>query len=114
MNKKCEKYESIFLFGTDEQLQKHISQCPDCLAQDLEFQKVSELINEVKPYYKNKSNKFKFAKIACSLLVFILCGTGIGVITTNSDVSDMLNYGQTLSAEQLGFPVDSYGLIMVE
>ena len=30
------------------------------------------------------------------------------------DMLDTLRYGDTLSAEDLGFPVDSYGLIAVD
>ena len=32
----------------------------------------------------------------------------------DEDLYDTLKYGDTLSAEDLGFPVDSYGLLMVD
>ena len=39
---------------------------------------------------------------------------GLGVTTNDSDFVDALMYGDTLTAEDLGFPVDSYGLLMVD
>ena len=39
----------------------------------------------------------------------------VKTIYENYDVMmDTLQYGETLSAEDLGFPVDSYGLIAVD
>ena len=43
-----------------------------------------------------------------------LSGTVLGVINFNTDISDTIKYGTTLSAQDLGLPVDSYGLLMVE
>ena len=114
MEDKCKKYESIFTFRTEDDLAQHIAQCEDCAVIDAEMRKVSELIQEVKPYYKIKRRYFKIAKIACTLLVFIFCGASVGILSMNPDITDTITYGQTLSAEDLGLPVDSYGLIMVE
>lgn len=114
MNKKCTKYESLFTFRNQEELDEHISACPDCAAVQDEMDKVSALIQEVKPYYKKQRRQFKIAKIACTLLLFIFCGATVGILSTNTDITDTLTYGQVLSAEDLGLPVDSYGLIMVE
>ena len=114
MKDKCTKYEALFTFGKEEDLAKHIEQCEDCKAEHEKMQKISSLIQEVKPYYKKKRNDVKMLKIACSLLLFAFLGTGVGLYSFDTDVSDTLKYGATLSAEDLGFPVDSYGLIMVE
>ena len=38
----------------------------------------------------------------------------ITVMENYDDMLDTLRYGDTLSAEDLGFPVDSYGLIAVD
>ena len=114
MDKKCTKYESLFTFRSQQELDEHISSCPDCAKQQEEMDKVSSLIQEVKPYYKKQRRQFKLAKIACTLLLFIFCGATVGILSTNTDITDTLTYGQVLSAEDLGLPVDSYGLIMVE
>ncbi len=46
-------------------------------------------------------------------MVFSLASVG-GFALTNDDLLDTLKYGDTLSAEDLGFPVDSDGLLMVD
>ena len=53
-------------------------------------------------------------KVACALFILMFSGTTLGVLNFNTDVSDTLKYGTTLSSEDLGLPVDSYGLIAVE
>ena len=114
MTEKCTKYEAYFTFASEEDFQKHLEQCEDCRKEHEKMQKISSLVQEVKPYYKKKRQSSKVLKIACSLLLFIFLGTGIGIMNFNTDISDTLRYGTTLSAEDLGLPVDSYGLIMVE
>jgi hypothetical protein len=52
--------------------------------------------------------------MACAMFAIMLCATTVGVINFNTDVSDIIKYGNTLSADDLGLPVDSYGLLMVE
>ena len=38
----------------------------------------------------------------------------LGIISDDGEITDVIMYGETLSAEDLGLPVDSYGLIMVD
>jgi len=114
MDKKCTKYESLFTFRSEEELLEHIKTCPDCKAEHEKMQKVSALISEVKPYFKKKRKDIAKLKAACALFVIVTCTATFGVLNFNTDVSDTLKYGTTLSAEDLGFPVDSYGLIYVE
>jgi len=114
MKEKCSKYEALFTFGDEEQLRAHIAECEDCKNEDETMKKVSALIQEVKPHYAKKQNFVMRMKAACLLFAIILGGTTLSVVGTNQDVMDTLKYGTTLSAEDLGFPVDSYGLIMVE
>lgn len=114
MDKKCTKYESLFTFRSEEELLAHIETCEDCKKQHEQMLKVSELISEVKPYYNKKQRSFAKIKAACALFIIMACGTTLGVINLNTDVSDTLKYGTTLSYEDLGLPVDSYGLISFE
>jgi len=114
MKEKCRKYESLFIFRSEEELAQHVSECDECAQEDLRMKKISSLIGEVKGYYQNKRRNFARLKAACIIFVFLFCGAAFGVISMNTDVSDTIKYGTTLSAEDLGFPVDSYGLIMVE
>lgn len=114
MKEKCTKYEALFTFRSEEELLEHIEECEDCRREHEKMQKVSELLKEVKPYYREKRKNLAKVKIACALCMLMLSGTTLGVINLNTDVSDTLKYGTTLSAEDLGLPVDSYGLITVE
>lgn len=114
MTEKCNKYEAIFTFGDEEMMKSHLKSCPDCQKEQEEMDKVSSLLAEVKPYYVQKRKNFAKLKMACAVFTILFSGTVLGVVNLNTDVSDILKYGTTLSAEDLGFPVDSYGLLMVE
>ena len=112
--KKCTKYEALYTFGNDETLKAHLETCEDCKKEQEKLDKISELLKEVKPYYISRRKNMAKVKIACAMLSIVLSGTALGIVNFNTDVSDTIKYGNALSAEDLGFPVDSYGLIMVE
>ena len=114
MKEKCTKYEALFTFRSEDELMRHISECEDCRLEHEKMQKVSSLIREVKPYYRAKRKNLAKIKIACAFLMIMFSGTTLGLINFNPDISDTLKYGTTLSSEDLGLPVDSYGLISVE
>ena len=112
---KCSKYESLFVFSDENTLNKHLQECEECRKEAEVLAKVSTLLDEVKMYYhaKNKQKRNRLRAICASVfIVFSLMS--LGVVTTNDDIMDTLKYGDTLSAEDLGFPVDSYGLLMVD
>jgi len=114
MNKKCTKYEGLFTFADQKTLEEHIKDCPDCQVEHEKMQKISALLKEVKPFYCQKRKHTAQIKIACAISAMILSGTVLGLINFNTDISDTIKYGTTLSAGDLGLPVDSYGLLMVE
>lgn len=114
MKEKCTKYEALFTFRSEEELNEHLKTCEDCRAEHEKMLRVSELIQEAKPYYREKRRNFAKVKVACALFMLMVSGTTLGVINFNPDISDTLKYGTTLSAEDLGLPVDSYGLIYIE
>ena len=114
MDNKCSKYEGLFVFSDDETLQKHLEECSDCRAEHEKMQRVSELINETKFYYRSKSSRVRKLKAVCALALFMFFSATYGVLTNDGDFADALMYGETLTAEDLGFPVDSYGLLMVD
>jgi hypothetical protein len=111
---KCTKYEALYTFGNEETLKAHLETCEECKKEQEQLDKVSDLLKEVKPYYIAKRKNIAKLKAACALFVMLFSGATLGVINFNTDISDTIKYGNTLSAEDLGFPVDSYGLIMVE
>ena len=114
MNDKCTKYEALFTFRDEQELNEHIQNCEDCRLEHEKMLRVSELIQEAKPYFKQKRKDFAKVKVACALFMLLISGTTLGIINFNTDISDTLKYGTTLSAEDLDFPVDSYGLISLE
>lgn len=114
MEKKCTKYEGLFVFSDEKTLNEHITECEDCRLEHEKMQKVSDLLGEVKFYYKAKSKKVMKLKAVCAAAMIMFFSATFGVVSTDTDWADELMYGQVLSAEDLGFPVDSYGLIMVD
>ena len=114
MKEKCTKYEALFTFSDEKTLREHVEGCDDCRKEQEIMDKVSELIKEVKPeFLKRRKNTAKL-KVACAAFAILLSGVTLGVINLNTDISDTIRYGQVLSIEDYGFPVDSYGLIMVD
>lgn len=114
MKDKCTKYEALFTFSDEEYLKSHLKDCEECQKEQEKMDKVSKLLQEVKFELIKKRKSTAKAKFACAMLALLMSGTLFGIINFNQDVSDILHYGQTLSSEDYGFPVDSYGLIMVD
>ena len=114
MENKCSKYEGLFVFSDEKTLNEHLKECPDCRAEHEKMQKVSDLLDEVKFYYKLKSKRIRKLRAVCALSFIMFFTAGFGVLSNDSDLADALMYGETLNAEDLGFPVDSYGLLMVD
>lgn len=114
MDNKCTKYESLFIFSDSETLQKHVDECQDCKEEQEIQKKVSSLLDEVKFYYYSKTQRRKRLRAVCILTFLMFSMLSLGIATNNEDLTETLMYGSTLSAEELGFPVDSYGLLMVD
>ena len=113
MDKKCDKYESLFILSDEATLMEHIEHCPDCRKEHEKMQKVSDLISEVKGEYK-KTPKYLALKVACALFLFIVGGVSVEMLDMRYGILDTIKYGAPLTMEDLGFPTDSYGLIMVD
>ena len=114
MENKCSKYEGLFVFSDNGTFEKHLESCEDCKLEHEKMQKVSDLLNEVKFYYRARAKKIRKIKAVCAALCLICFSTSFGVVTNDGDFVDALMYGESLSAEDLGFPVDSYGLLVVD
>ena len=112
MNKKCEKFESLFIFSDEETLMNHVAECDDCKAELEKMEKISDLIKEVRPHYKK--NRFDAVRVACVLFAFVISGLTFKAVDTNYNLIDTVMYGSELSAEEIGFMTDDYGLIMVD
>ena len=113
MNNKCSKYEGLFVFSDEKTLQEHLLECEKCRQEQEKMDRVSELIGEVKLHYRAKAKRKPILKAACVLMLLLFSTASIGIIGNYDDMVDTIQYGDSLSAEDLGFPVDSYGLIVV-
>lgn len=114
MDNKCSKYEGLFIFSDEKTFNEHLSNCEDCQKEHEKMQKISDILSEVKPYYSIKRKKIMKLKAVCAAMMIMFFSASFGIYTNDSDLADTLIYGEALSAEDLGFPVDSYGLIMVD
>lgn len=112
MNKKCNKYESLFIFSDEKTLIEHISVCEECRKEYEKMNKVSDLIKEVKNEYK-KPNHVAL-KVACVLFLFITGGISVDMLDMKYGILDTIQYGEPLTMNDLGFPTDEYGLIQVD
>ncbi len=114
MKQKCGKYQALFTFSSDIELEEHIKNCPECKCEQETMDKVSALICEVRPVILKKREQSRTRyKIACCILALVIGSSGF-MFTYTGNTPDTLTYGQILSAGDYGFPVDSYGLLMAD
>ncbi|MBQ3311116.1 hypothetical protein IJG72_03475 [bacterium] len=120
MNKKCTEFEKLYLFRTESELAEHVKDCPDCQAEMEKMNKVSELIQEVKPYYiKQRKIASTRLKVACILCFGMLTCLSVTYFTQLAGqnmqatyyTTDSVQYSQTTN--EYGIPLDNYGLIAV-
>ncbi len=114
MKEKCNKYEQLINFGTEEELLRHISECEDCKQEHKKMLAVSSLINEAKPYYLKKKQEIKKLKVACVMLFTLFSSVTFGVLDSNYKIMNTLSYNDGITLEDMGFPTDDYGFIMVD
>lgn len=114
MDNKCSKYEGLFIFSDEETLKEHVAQCEECRAEQEKMDKVSALIDEVKFHYYKKRKMMPKLRAVCAVALLLFSTLTLGIAVNDEDLMDTIRYGETLSAEDLGFPVDSYGLLMVD
>jgi len=113
MKEKCKQYEGLITFGDEDRLLAHLETCEDCRAEHQKMARVSELIQEVAPSIREKRRNIAKLKMACASFALVLFVGTLGLVNLNADLRDTIMYGQTMTLEDYGLPVDSYGLIMV-
>lgn len=125
MTKKCDKYESLFIFADEETLNKHLQECEDCRREHEKMHKVSALVKEAGPELKRRAAFFNSLKVACVLFLFITGGVffqtfapmqlnNTNTTMTASISSDMsFDYEDSIIAD-MGLPTDDYGLLMLD
>lgn len=125
MTKKCDKYESLFIFADEETLNKHLQECEECRREHEKMHKVSALVKEAGPELKRRAAFFNSLKVACVLFLFITGGVffqtfapmqlnNTNATMTASISSDMsFDYEDSIIAD-MGLPTDDYGLLMLD
>ncbi len=116
MSDKCNKYESLFIFSTEEELTKHLESCPDCREEHEKMHKTQNLVKEVKSYYTQKPRiKSNLTKIAAGLTVLFLTYFSITNImhVENQHDNDISYAAEESIVYQMGLPTDEYGLLRI-
>ena len=113
--RKCNKFQEYFIFSNKEDFQKHLLECPDCAEQNAEFEKISELVKDVKFVYKKRKKNTLITKVAClsALMMFTVSVSLMNNIGYFFDDS-YFEYSQSTVIDEMGMPIDNYGLIMVD
>ncbi len=119
MSEKCNKYEALFLFSSEEQLLEHVKNCADCREEHEKMQKTRSLVQEVKSHYmqtSSKSVKKVALKVAATITVLFLAYFSFtnGFLTGEYDVNSKIAAMETEAfTSEIGFPTDEYGLFVV-
>ena len=118
MTEKCTKYESLFIFGNDKDMQEHIKCCSVCKKEDEDMLNVANLVKEVVPYIKRKRQTNTLTiRIAAGFTVLFLSFLIIHfnqINTKSSYMSDSILANEKSVVAQMGLPTDEYGLFVVE
>lgn len=114
MDKNCNKYEILIKCNNEEELLTHIEKCQICKAEHEKINAVTGLIQEAKPYYLKQKQKAQKLKIACVMLFTLFTGVSAGILNNTYDIIDTLSYSDEITLEEMGFPTDDYGLLMVD
>ncbi len=115
MTKKCNKYEILTTFcENDDELLAHINECEECKIEHEKILAVTKLIQEAKPYYLHKELNFQKLKVACVMFFTLFSGVTFGILNENYKIIDTLSYYDGITIEDMGFPTDDYGFIMVD
>lgn len=82
----------------------------------LMMKQVSDLIQEVRPYFleeKKRKQKIFKTKAICAAVFLMLFSGSMGLLKQKYDIVNTIVYND-LTATELGFPTDEYGLISVD
>ena len=120
MKEKCNRYESLFIFGNEDELHRHIKNCPDCKSEHEKMNNISNLVKEAKPLFI-KQTKSRIAALKIAAAILLVCAASFAIFQNfnRQEVQISYNVDTSLLKEdsyiaQLGLPTDEYGLLAVE
>ena len=111
--KKCNGYESMYTFLSEEDFFKHLETCESCRQEHEKMQKVSELIQEAKPFIKSQKRKVSRLKAACVACAVLFTGFSYPIYTASTNMYMAYNQENILTAEEMDLPVDEYGFLYI-
>ncbi len=114
-NKKCDKYEGLFVFRNDDELNEHLKECSECREEHEKLLKVSALVKEVAPVYLAKKQKEKtntLKKIACFIMAFSVI-TAFAGYKVYDEYRYQANTTDDSYVTTLGLPTDDYGFFEI-
>ena len=115
--KKCNGYESMYTFLSEEDFQKHLETCEDCQKEHARMQRVSELVQEAKPYMlQEKKKQSKLLNAACAAFLVVFATFSVPIYTAGTNIYEdviAMNEANSLTIEEMGLPVDEYGFLYI-
>lgn len=115
--KKCNGYESMFVFLNEEDFQKHLQTCEECQKEHERMQKISNLVKEAKPCFKEKKQKKTMLKAICAVFTVATLSLSYPIYTIGTDMYEKAaeqSEENSLTAEEIGLPVDEYGFVYID
>lgn len=112
--KKCNGYEAMFTFLSDEDFLAHIKECEDCAKEHARMQQVTALIKEAKPYIQRKKRNVRILVMAATFFTAVFATLSVPLCMVGVDVYDNYVTTKTVEVEEMGLPVDEYGLLYLE
>ena len=110
----CNGYEAMFTFLSDEDFNAHLEVCEECAKEHERMQKVSALIQEAKPYIKRKRKTARVLVIAAAFFMAVFTTLGVPLCMVGVDVYDNMVTQNAVDNQDMGLPVDEYGLLYIE
>ncbi len=110
-SKKCNGYESMFTFLSDEDFATHLEVCEACKSEHVRMENLSNLLLLAKPRFKKER---KMTKVLATASLFFMIAMSIPVCTYGIQELESHVIQNSMTAEDFGFPVDEYGLIYFE
>ena len=113
---KCNKYESYFVFRSEEEFNSHLNECSDCREEHEKMLKISNLMKEVAPVYLKREEKKKTStlkRIACCFVLLIGITSYTGYNMYNDYNFEVNTADESYIESTMGLPIDEYGFLEI-
>lgn len=118
MNNKCDKYESLFIFGSKEDFSEHLKTCTDCQNEHEQMKKVACVVKEVKPFITNKENNVVnfplYSKIVACFIMPLIFSFAFNLFSPQKANPEIAWAKQSSVVTEMGLPSDEFGLLTIE